>query len=66
MGPLTLKFDRATRPFLKIDKRHGACRHVKKYHRHYMALFLYFKVILGYFEIDMVIAKIMTGDIDIS
>ena len=26
-GPLTLKFDRATLAFLKIDMRHGAYRH---------------------------------------
>ena len=31
MGPLTLKFDRATLPFLKIDMRHEAYRHGKKY-----------------------------------
>ena len=28
-GPLTLKFDRATLPFLKIDLRHEAYRHGK-------------------------------------
>ena len=31
MGLLTLKFDKATQPFLKIDMRHGACRHGKSY-----------------------------------
>ena len=31
MGPLTLKIDRATRPFLKIELRHEAYRHeIKK------------------------------------
>ena len=30
-GPLTLKFDMATRPFLKIDMRHEAYRHGQKY-----------------------------------
>ena len=40
MGPLTNKFDRATQPFLKIDMRHGAYRHEKKYYQHYMDLSL--------------------------
>ena len=31
MGPLTLKFARATLPFLKIDMRHETYRHGKKY-----------------------------------
>ena len=31
VGPLTLKFDRATLPFLKIDMRHEAYRHGGKY-----------------------------------
>ena len=35
MGPLTLKFDRATQPFLKIDMRHE-----EKYYRHGMDPFL--------------------------
>ena len=30
-GLLTLKIDRATWPFLKIDMRHGAYRHGKTY-----------------------------------
>ena len=35
-GRLTLKFNRATQSFLKIDMRHGANRHEKEYYRHDM------------------------------
>ena len=31
LGPLTLEFDRITWSFLKIDMRHEAYRHGKKY-----------------------------------
>ena len=34
MGPLTLKFNRATWPLLKINMRHGAYRHETKFYRH--------------------------------
>ena len=39
-GPLTLKFDRVTRAILKIDRRHDAYRHQKKYYRHDIGYFL--------------------------
>ena len=48
---LTPKFDRSTWPFLKIDKRHAAYRHEKKYYRHDMGHFL--NSTLSYFKIDM-------------
>ena len=32
--PLTLKFDKETRQFIKIDMPHGAYRHKKKYYGH--------------------------------
>ena len=40
LWPLTLKFDRSTWPFLKIDRRHEAYRHEKTYYQHGMGQFL--------------------------
>ena len=40
VGPLTLIFDWATGPFLKINMRHGVYWHEKEYHRNDMNLFV--------------------------
>ena len=53
-------FDRATRPFLKIDMRHGAYRHGNKYCWHDIS---HLCAAWDHFKIDMEIRKIVTIDI---
>ena len=63
LRPLTLKFDKVTQPFLKVNMRHGAYQHEKKYNRQDADLSSNLK---RGSKIDMEISEIMTGDITIS